>query len=134
MEKIRINKYISDAGFCSRREADRLITDERVTVNGVLATIGTKVSLDDKVRIDGEILRPMEILPEDKHSVRRADQKQKQSSLPFLKKEKETSKKNIHRGTRGGERKRVEKKVFSQSKSVNVSSNKSKKGGRSGNR
>ena len=35
MEKIRINKYISDAGFCSRREADQLIVDERVTINGV---------------------------------------------------------------------------------------------------
>ena len=56
MEKIRINKYISDAGFCSRREADQLIVDERVTINGVLAAMGAKVSLEDKVRIDGEIL------------------------------------------------------------------------------
>ena len=55
MEKIRINKYISDAGFCSRREADQLIVDERVTINGVLAAMGAKVSLEDKVRIDGEI-------------------------------------------------------------------------------
>ena len=46
MEKIRINKYISDAGFCSRREADQLIVDERVTINGVLAAMGAKVSLE----------------------------------------------------------------------------------------
>ena len=45
MEKIRINKYISDAGFCSLREADQLIVDERVTINGVLAAMGAKVSL-----------------------------------------------------------------------------------------
>lgn len=32
---IRLNKYISDSGFCSRREADKLITDERVTINAI---------------------------------------------------------------------------------------------------
>ena len=65
MEKIRINKYISGAVFCSRREADQLIVDERVTINGVLAAMGAKVSLEDKVRIDGEILHfPKIILKE----------------------------------------------------------------------
>lgn len=59
---IRLNKYISDSGFCSRREADKLITDERVTINGHLATLGSRVEEGDKVKIDGEPLHyiPME--------------------------------------------------------------------------
>ncbi len=61
-EDIRINKFISDSGFCSRREADKLVTDERVTINGELATLGSRVAEGDKVRIDGEPLQfvPME--------------------------------------------------------------------------
>lgn len=55
-EGIRINKYISDYGFCSRREADKLIEDQRVTINNRLATAGDRVTDDDKVRIDGENL------------------------------------------------------------------------------
>lgn len=55
-EGIRINKYISDYGFCSRREADKLIEDERVTINNRLATPGDKVTDKDNVRIDGEHL------------------------------------------------------------------------------
>lgn len=59
---IRVNKYISDSGFCSRREADKLITDERVTINGEPATLGSRVEEGDKVKIDGEPLHyiPME--------------------------------------------------------------------------
>ncbi len=57
MAQVRINKYISDTGFCSRRDADKLIEDARVTVNGSLATPGTKVSEGDSVRIDGESLK-----------------------------------------------------------------------------
>ncbi len=56
-EEIRLNKYISDTGFCSRREADQLISDDRVTVNGAPARMGMKVRKEDKVRIDGEILK-----------------------------------------------------------------------------
>lgn len=55
-EGIRINKYISDYGFCSRREADKLIEDERVTINNRLATPGDKVTENDNIRIDGEHL------------------------------------------------------------------------------
>lgn len=51
---VRINKYISESGFCSRREADKLVDDERVTINGTLATPGSRVTEGDKVRIDGE--------------------------------------------------------------------------------
>jgi 23S rRNA pseudouridine2604 synthase len=54
---MRLNKHISDTGFCSRREADRLVAEGRVTVNGLRARIGAEVGEGDEVRIDGEILR-----------------------------------------------------------------------------
>jgi 23S rRNA pseudouridine2604 synthase len=56
MEAKRLNKFISDTGFCSRREADNLLEQGRVTVNGKVPEAGTKVTAQDKVRIDGEIL------------------------------------------------------------------------------
>lgn len=51
---MRINKYISETGLCSRREADALVAAGRVTVNGEKAVPGTKVSDGDEVRIDGK--------------------------------------------------------------------------------
>ena len=54
---MRLNKHISDTGFCSRREADRLVAEGRVTVNGVRARIGAEVGEGDEVRIDGQPLR-----------------------------------------------------------------------------
>ncbi len=54
MEQTRINKYLSEAGFCSRREADKLIEKGRVTINGKIPEMGTKVSPDDIVRVDGK--------------------------------------------------------------------------------
>ena len=51
-EKIRINKYLSEAGICSRREADRMIEEGRITVNGKKAESGQKVSLEDEVCAD----------------------------------------------------------------------------------
>ena len=56
MEPKRLNKFISDTGFCSRREADRLIEEERVTVNGRLPEPGIRVTPKDKVRIDDQLL------------------------------------------------------------------------------
>ena len=53
----RLNKHIADAGFCSRREADRLIRERRVTVNGIAARVGAVVSADDQVEVDGQPLR-----------------------------------------------------------------------------
>ncbi|MDO4727776.1 MAG: 23S rRNA pseudouridine(2604) synthase RluF [Bacteroidota bacterium] len=50
----RINKFISDTGFCSRREADKLVQQERVTINGTLALMGSKVLTNDNVCIDGK--------------------------------------------------------------------------------
>ena len=48
----RINKYLSEAGYCSRRAADQLITDGKVTVNGIIAELGTKISENDKVQVN----------------------------------------------------------------------------------
>lgn len=50
---MRLNKYISEAGICSRREADALIGESRVTINGQTAELGTQVKEGDIVRIDG---------------------------------------------------------------------------------
>ena len=53
----RLNKFISDTGVCSRREADRLIENGSVTINGEIATVGSKVSEQDQVLIDGNPLK-----------------------------------------------------------------------------
>ena len=59
-EKTRLNKFISDTGFCSRREADKLIEDGRVSVNGNIAVLGTKVDENDEVLVDGKSIRSKE--------------------------------------------------------------------------
>ncbi len=56
MEPIRLNKFISDTGTCSRREADKLIEQGRVTVNGKIPEVGAKVTAKDKIKIDGRLL------------------------------------------------------------------------------
>ena len=53
-EKIRINKYLSDIGVCSRREADRLTEAGRVTANGELVYTGMKILPDAEICIDGK--------------------------------------------------------------------------------
>jgi 23S rRNA pseudouridine2604 synthase len=53
---VRLNKYISETGACSRREADKWIEQGRVTCNGVTAVLGTQVAVGDDVRIDGNPL------------------------------------------------------------------------------
>ena len=129
MEKIRINKYISDAGFCSRREADQLIVDERVTINGVLAVMGAKVSLEDKVRIDGEILRFPEIISKGD------EKKNKRKSSENFSSRKDTDKlRKTLRGTRGHERKKAEKEIAMRSKSEDRARNVKKKSRRSNSR
>ena len=52
----RINKYLSEIGYCSRREADRLIADGRVLVNGEPVEMGLKVSAEDKIVVNGEAI------------------------------------------------------------------------------
>jgi 23S rRNA pseudouridine2604 synthase len=54
MGPLRLNKYLSESGACSRREADTLIAEGRVTVNGARAVLGTQVNDGDDVRLDGE--------------------------------------------------------------------------------
>jgi 23S rRNA pseudouridine2604 synthase len=54
---MRLNKHISDSGYCSRREADRLVGESRVTINGQRARVGAEVGDGDEVRIDGQVLK-----------------------------------------------------------------------------
>lgn len=54
---IQINKYISNSGFCSRREAEKLIEQARVTVNGELVLVSARVFPGDEVAIDGERIK-----------------------------------------------------------------------------
>ncbi|MCC9169057.1 23S rRNA pseudouridine(2604) synthase RluF [Pontibacter harenae] len=63
MELTRLNKFISDTGTCSRREADKLIEQGRVTVNGKQPEVGAKVKATDKVRVDGNLLQTDAIEP-----------------------------------------------------------------------
>jgi 23S rRNA pseudouridine2604 synthase len=53
----RINKFLSETGFCSRREADKLIEQGRVTINGIVPEMGTKIRIDDEVRVNGKLIR-----------------------------------------------------------------------------
>lgn len=52
----RINKYLSEVGYCSRREADKLIEAGRVTINGKVPEMGTKIAPDDIVEVDGKTI------------------------------------------------------------------------------
>ena len=61
-EPIRLNKYLSDAGFCSRREADKLIEEGRVFVDGLVAYLGQKVLPSQVVVADGKVLNLSEEL------------------------------------------------------------------------
>ncbi|WP_312420988.1 23S rRNA pseudouridine(2604) synthase RluF [Epilithonimonas sp.] len=60
MEKIRINKYLSEVGFCSRRAADKLLEEGRITINGVVPELGTKVSDEDEIFVDGKTIKKVE--------------------------------------------------------------------------
>jgi len=51
---IRINKYLSEIGYCSRRAADKLIEQNRVTVNGKVPEMGTKITSEDIIKVDGK--------------------------------------------------------------------------------
>lgn len=54
----RLNKYLSEVGYCSRRKADTLIEQGRVTINGQVPEMGTKVSPGDEVRVNGALIVP----------------------------------------------------------------------------
>lgn len=55
----RLNKYISDTGFCSRREADALIEKKQVQVNGNIPELGTKIGEGDTVTVNGKLIKPV---------------------------------------------------------------------------
>ena len=56
---VRLNKYVSNSGLCTRREADDYISSGRVSVNNELVVkLGSKVSLADEVKVDGKIIFP----------------------------------------------------------------------------
>jgi len=56
LKETRINKYLSEAGYCSRRAADKLIEQGRVTINGTVPEMGTKIIDGDVVKVDGELI------------------------------------------------------------------------------
>lgn len=60
---MRLNKHISDTGFCSRREADRLVAEGRVTVNGQRGRVGSEVGEGDIVMVDGQTLQTRSAAP-----------------------------------------------------------------------
>lgn len=55
-QSTRINKFLSEAGFCSRRAADKLIDEGRITINGEVAIMGTKIKPGDEVRVNGKLI------------------------------------------------------------------------------
>ncbi|KFE98175.1 pseudouridine synthase [Chryseobacterium formosense] len=63
MEKTRINKYLSEVGYCSRRAADKLLEEGRITINGKIPELGTKVSDEDIIEVDGKTIRDSEEKP-----------------------------------------------------------------------
>lgn len=61
-DSVRINKAISDSGYCSRRKADTLIQQGKVTINGTIATLGDRAMPTDEVRVDGKLITENENL------------------------------------------------------------------------
>ena len=59
-EQTRLNKYLAQCGVCSRREADRLIEQGRVLVNGIPGTTGQQVSTADRIHVNGKLLQGVE--------------------------------------------------------------------------
>ena len=58
MQETRINKYLSEIGYCSRRAADKLIEEKRITINGKVPEMGTKVKKGDRVQVNGKSVGP----------------------------------------------------------------------------
>ncbi len=56
MKETRINKFLSESGYCSRRAADKLIEQGRVTINGTVPLMGTKIRTGDTVQVDGKTI------------------------------------------------------------------------------
>lgn len=106
--EIRLNKLISDSGICSRREADRLIEEGRVTINGKPARMGQKVTEQDAIRIDEVDLNPSKRLFNPDNA-----RKQAQTEMPINKKSaalRKTSRNNpVNKAQRKAARNKVNK-------------------------
>ena len=106
--EIRLNKLISDSGICSRREADRLIEEGRVTINGKPACMGQKVTEQDAIRIDEVDLNPSKRLFNPDNA-----RKQAQTDMPINKKSaalRKTSRNNpVNKAQRKAARNKVNK-------------------------
>ncbi|GAB5399684.1 MAG: 23S rRNA pseudouridine(2604) synthase RluF [Aureisphaera sp.] len=61
-DSVRLNKAISDSGFCSRRQADGFIEKGKVTINGTVATLGDRVMPNDEIKVDGKLITDNENL------------------------------------------------------------------------
>ena len=94
---IRLNRYIAASGFCSRREADQLILDERITVNGEPGMMGMYVQITDRICIDGEPIRQDQLVLDP--SLRRGgkDKEQLTSEQTKKKAERKATKERIQR-------------------------------------
>ena len=57
MQETRINKYLSEVGFCSRRKADKLLQAGKITINGKIPELGTKVLPTDEIRVNGKLIQ-----------------------------------------------------------------------------
>lgn len=62
-ETVRLNKFLSEKGICSRREADRLVDEGKIMVNGVRAVMGQKVSSADEIIVDGKKVSTKKVKP-----------------------------------------------------------------------
>lgn len=62
-ETVRLNKFLSEKGICSRREADRLVDEGKVMVNGVCAVMGQKVSSAEEIVVDGKKVSTKQVKP-----------------------------------------------------------------------
>ena len=89
---IRLNKFISNSGYCNRREADNFIVQGRVCVNDkVINKLGVKVSIDDNVKLDGNSISPNKLVyillnkPKGFHSINLNNKKNIFSLLPIKK-------------------------------------------------
>lgn len=63
MEPIRLNKFLSEAGICSRRQADAMVDAGRITVDGMTAVQGMKVTSENEIRVDGVVVGKAKVRP-----------------------------------------------------------------------
>lgn len=88
-KEIRLNKYLSDAGICSRRQADILIEEKRVTINGITAVTGQKVSPSDRILVNGKPVKIQEervllLLNKPRGIVCTAEKREKNNIIKYL--------------------------------------------------